>query len=115
MSEHPTPIGAETVDAVEQCCAARLRELEESVRRSPGAYVAGAAAVGYFLQFLPVGCILGGLFRLLLAAIRPALLILGVLKIVECAQQKCAAKEALARARRDEREPLLDSPAGPTA
>ena len=113
MSDPATPIGTEAVDAVEQCCSARLRELEESVRRSPGAYVAGAAVAGYLLQFLPVGCILGGLFRLALAALRPTLLILGLLKIVECAQQKCAAKEALAKARRDEREPLIDSPAGP--
>ncbi|CAN5724315.1 hypothetical protein BH09VER1_BH09VER1_35100 [soil metagenome] len=111
----PSPIGADAVEAVEQCCAKRFRQLEESVRRSPGRYVAGAAVLGYLVQLLPVGCILGGLFRLLLAAVRPALLILGILKVVECARQKCAVREALVRAKREELEPLLDSPAGPSA
>lgn len=105
----------ENVQALENCCAERFRKFEESVRRSPGAYVAGAAALGYLLQFLPVGWIFGGLFRILLTSIRPALLILGLFKVVECAQQKCAAKRCLAQLRGEDREPLVDSPTGPPA
>lgn len=56
---------------------------ERSVREEPIKTAGLAFVAGIFLTVLPVGRIVGGLVRLALALIRPALLILGVVKVVE--------------------------------
>ena len=56
---------------------------ERSVREEPIKTAGLAFVAGLFLTVLPVGRILAGLVRLALASLRPALLILGVVKVVE--------------------------------
>ncbi|MGB8166572.1 MAG: hypothetical protein WCF18_03710 [Chthoniobacteraceae bacterium] len=56
---------------------------ERSVREEPIKTAGLAFVAGIFLTVLPVGRILGGLVRLAFALARPALLILGVVKVVE--------------------------------
>ena len=56
---------------------------EKSVREEPVKTAGLAFAAGIALTILPVGRVLGGLVRLALALVHPALLIFGVVKIVE--------------------------------
>lgn len=56
---------------------------EKSVRDEPVKTAGLAFAAGLALTILPVGRMLGGLVRCAFALVRPALLILGVVKIVE--------------------------------
>jgi hypothetical protein len=61
-------------------------ELEELVRREPKQAVALAFAGGFFLCLLPLGRLLGILVRVLFLLFKPALLILGVVKLIEYAR-----------------------------
>lgn len=72
------------------CCrtlTARIDEwklcAEKSVREEPVKTAGLAFAAGLTLTILPTGRIIGGVVRLAFALLRPALLILGVVKIVE--------------------------------
>jgi heme/copper-type cytochrome/quinol oxidase subunit 4 len=56
---------------------------EKSVREEPVKTAGLAFAAGIALTILPVGRIVGGLVRLAFALVQPALLILGVVKVVE--------------------------------
>lgn len=62
---------------------------EKSVREEPLKSAGLAFAAGIVLTVLPVGRVLGGVVRLALALVKPALLILGIVKIVEeCDKRK---------------------------
>jgi heme/copper-type cytochrome/quinol oxidase subunit 4 len=56
---------------------------ERSVREEPLKTASLAFVAGIFLTVLPVGRILSGLIRVAFALVRPALLLLGVVKVVE--------------------------------
>lgn len=78
-AEHPT-----------ECCPdlrARFEDwkasAERSVREEPLKTAGLAFVAGLFLTVLPVGRILGGLVRVAFTLLRPALLILGIVKLVE--------------------------------
>lgn len=77
--EHPT-----------ECCADMKAKLddwkecaERSIREEPMKTAGIAFVAGIFLTVLPVGRIVGALVRVALALVRPALLILGIVKVVE--------------------------------
>lgn len=61
---------------------------ERSVREEPIKTAGLAFVAGIFLTGLPVGRIVAGLVRLGLALVRPALLILGVVKVIETIDQQ---------------------------
>jgi ElaB/YqjD/DUF883 family membrane-anchored ribosome-binding protein len=65
-----------------------LSETEEYVREKPTESLLCALAVGYILNRLPIGRILGGLFRLLVVALRPAILIYGATKLYQSVQEE---------------------------
>jgi len=65
-----------------------LSETEDYVREKPTQSLLWAFAVGYVLNRLPVGRILSGLFRLLVMALRPAILIYGAAKLYQSAQEE---------------------------
>jgi ElaB/YqjD/DUF883 family membrane-anchored ribosome-binding protein len=67
-----------------QNCCTCLEDCEEQIRQQPWTSVLIAAAIGYLLHFLPVGRILTSIISSLLALVKPALIVLGVLKIVSC-------------------------------
>ncbi len=56
---------------------------EKCAREEPLKVTAMAFVTGLLCTILPVGAILGGIVRLALALVRPALLVLGVMKVVE--------------------------------
>lgn len=62
---------------------ALVHRTEEYTREEPLKAVGIAFVAGLFMTLLPVGAIIGGLLRLVLALIRPALLILGAIKLYE--------------------------------
>jgi hypothetical protein len=65
-----------------------LSETEDYVRERPAQSLLYAFMAGYILNRLPLGRIIGGLFRLLLAALRPAILIYGAAKLYQAAQEE---------------------------
>jgi hypothetical protein len=64
-----------------------MDQTETYVRGNPTRAVAYAVVAGLVLDRLPVGRILGGLTRLTLMAIKPAILIYGATKLYQVAQQ----------------------------
>jgi hypothetical protein len=65
-----------------------LNETGEYVREKPAQSLLWAFVAGYILNRLPLGLIVNGLFRLLLLALRPAILIYGAAKLYQAAQEE---------------------------
>ena len=102
-------ITSEFFDNANSSCEQAYRETEEKIRTSPMAAVGIAAAAGYVFAFLPAGKLLGLTIRTVIFTQKPALLIFGAIKVVQ-AISECSCNKS---AGESEREPLLDSPAGP--
>ncbi len=60
-----------------------LTRTEEFAREDPMKAVGGAFAAGLLLTILPIGALLGAVVRLGVMLLRPALLILGAVKVYE--------------------------------
>ncbi len=56
---------------------------EKFARDEPTQAIAAAFVAGLILTLLPVGSIIAGILRLTLALIRPALVVLGAVKVYE--------------------------------
>jgi hypothetical protein len=65
-----------------------LDETEDYVRTKPTQSLLYAFAAGYILNRLPLGRILSGVLRLLIFALRPAILAYGAAKLYHAAQQE---------------------------
>jgi hypothetical protein len=65
-----------------------LSETEDYVREKPAQSLVWAFVAGYVLNRLPLGRILSGLLRLLIVALRPAILIYGAAKLYQAAQEE---------------------------
>jgi hypothetical protein len=63
-----------------------LEQTEEYVRENPARAIAYAVIVGFILNRLPIGRILGGLVRLIMLAFKPAILAYGATKLYQAAQ-----------------------------
>ena len=63
-----------------------LEQTEEFVRENPARSIAYALIAGFILNRLPIGRILGGLVRLIMIAIKPAILAYGATKLYQAAQ-----------------------------
>lgn len=61
---------------------------EEFARQEPVRAVGIAFVVGLVLTLLPIGAIIGGLLRLALSLVKPALLILGATKVYDELQKR---------------------------
>jgi hypothetical protein len=72
---------------VKEQVEAALSETEDYVRAKPAQSLLYAFVAGYILNRLPLGRIVGGLFWLLVAALRPAILIYGAAKLYQVAQE----------------------------
>lgn len=84
-TESPTPqTEAETQPG---CCEGTLREwsavAERCTREEPLRCAAIAFLAGLLFTILPVGQIVGGIVRLLFSLVRPALVLLGAMKVFE--------------------------------
>jgi hypothetical protein len=73
---------------VKEQVEAALSETEGYVREKPTQSLLCAFVAGYILNRLPLGRILGGLFRLLIVALKPAILIYGAAKLYQAAQEE---------------------------
>ncbi|HEY2144076.1 MAG TPA: hypothetical protein VGH06_06945 [Candidatus Udaeobacter sp.] len=65
-----------------------LSETEDYVREKPAQSLVWAFVAGYVLNRLPLGRILSGLLRLLIMALKPAILLYGAAKLYQAAQEE---------------------------
>jgi hypothetical protein len=65
-----------------------LTQTERYVRKNPGQALVYAFAAGYLLNRLPVGRLIGGVLRLSMFALKPAVLAYGASKIYQAAQEE---------------------------
>jgi len=65
-----------------------LSDTEDYVREKPAQSLLWAFLAGYILNRLPLGRILSGLFRLLIVALKPAILVYGAAKLYQAAQEE---------------------------
>jgi hypothetical protein len=65
-----------------------LHQTEDYVRDNPGQSMLYAFVAGYLLNWLPIGRILGTIFRLLLVALKPAVLIYGASRAYQALQDE---------------------------
>jgi len=84
MSENPIESLATGVESISEKCCVCIEDCEEQIRNEPWISVLIAAAIGYLLCVLPVGRVVGAVLRSLLVLVKPALLVLGVIKLVSC-------------------------------
>jgi hypothetical protein len=73
---------------VKEQIEAALSETEDYIREKPAQSLLCAFLAGYVLNRLPLARIVGGLFRLLIAALRPAILVYGAAKLYQAAQEE---------------------------
>jgi hypothetical protein len=67
---------------------AAVNETGEYVREKPTQSLLYAFAAGYALNRLPLGRLLAGVVRLLIVALRPAILIYGAARLYKAAQER---------------------------
>ena len=65
-----------------------LGETEDYIREKPTQSLLYAFLAGYILNRLPLVRILAGIFRLLVAALKPAILVYGAAKLYQAAQEE---------------------------
>jgi hypothetical protein len=65
-----------------------VNETGEYVREKPTQSLLYAFAAGYVLNRLPLGRVLGGFVRLLMFALKPAVLIYGAAKLYQATQEQ---------------------------
>jgi hypothetical protein len=65
-----------------------VNETGDYVRQKPTQSLLYAFAAGYVLNRLPLGLVIGGLLRLLMVALRPAIVIYGAAKLYQAAQER---------------------------
>ena len=64
-----------------------VEQTEEYVRANPTKSIAYAVLAGFILDRLPIGRIFGGLLRVFMIALKPAILAYGATKIYQAAQE----------------------------
>ena len=65
------------------------RELEQKIRENPVEAVVLALLIGFLVCLLPVGRLIRALLQAAFLLLKPALLVLGIIKAVEYYQQCC--------------------------
>lgn len=85
-AEESTQTGS-TEEKAAGCCEEQLRDWYESTekyaREEPVKAVGWTFLIGLIIAMLPLGKILGGIVRLFGSLVRPALLVLGAMKVFE--------------------------------
>jgi len=65
-----------------------MNQTEEYVRTNPAQALFCAFVAGFILNRLPVGRILGGVFRLALFALKPAILVYGAARLYQAIEEE---------------------------
>ncbi len=81
FSQHSLQYAKDQFDAV-------LSQTEDYVREKPAQSLLYAFLAGFIVNRLPVGRIVGGVFRLSLLALKPAILIYGATKLYQATQEE---------------------------
>lgn len=103
---------SETRDCLGKGCTDCCEELQAKIREAPLCSVITVGVAGYVMGFLPIGGLLKAMLKVALFLAKPALVIFGLVKLVECLRQGQCSR--LARQDADvERDPVIDSPVGP--
>jgi hypothetical protein len=84
---------------------AALNQTEDYVRKKPAQSLLFAFIAGYIWNRLPISRIFGGLFRLVVVALRPAILIYGATKLYQAAAD-CSCSHASSPEHESPRKPL---------
>ena len=79
----PEPQESECCTDWKNCATEFVEKAQKMAREEPAKVTGIALGAGLLLTALPVGRVLGGLVRLAFALLRPALLILGAVKLWE--------------------------------
>jgi hypothetical protein len=82
-----TDIAQRSVRYAQDQFSEAITQAEEYVRTKPGQSLLIAFLVGLILNRLPVGRLLSGIVRLLLIALKPAILVYGATKVYEAMQE----------------------------
>jgi hypothetical protein len=87
MDEH-TDIAQRGIQYAQDQFSEVMTQTGEFVREKPGQSLLIALAAGFVLNRLPVGRLLGTVVRLLLFALKPALLVYGATKVYEAVKEE---------------------------
>jgi ElaB/YqjD/DUF883 family membrane-anchored ribosome-binding protein len=87
MDEH-TDIAQRGVQYAQDQFSEIMTQTEEFVREKPAQSLFIALLAGFILNRLPVGRLLGAVVRLLLFALKPALLVYGATKVYEAMSEE---------------------------
>ena len=82
-----TDIAQRSVRYAQDQFSEAITQAEEYVRAKPGQSLLIAFLVGFILNRLPVGRLLSGIVRLLMMALKPAILVYGATKVYEAVQE----------------------------
>ncbi len=74
--------------AIPRAAQGLIEETRARIRENPARALAIAVAAGFVLQTAPVGRLVGGLVRVSFALLKPALLVLGGVKIWETIKER---------------------------
>ena len=88
VMDENTDVAQRGMEVVQDQFSEYLTQAEDYVREKPAQSLLIALLAGFILNRLPIGRLLGGVTRLLLFALKPALLIYGATKVYEAVQQE---------------------------
>ena len=83
MNESTADAASKTGDILPPAARGAIDDARVYIRRHPSRALAIAAGAGFVLHSAPVGRLVGGLARVSFALLRPALVVLGGIKIWE--------------------------------
>ncbi len=86
--QHPEDLAARGLRYTKDQIDDLLTQTERYVRANPGQALVYAFAAGYLLNRLPVGRLVGGVLRLSMFALKPAMLAYGATKLYQAAQDE---------------------------
>ena len=103
---------SETRDSLGKGCTDCCEELQAKIRKAPLCSVVTVGLAGYVASFLPIGGLLKAMLKVTFFIAKPALVIFGLVKLVECLRQGQCSRLARQDTEAD-RDPVIDSPVGP--
>ena len=89
-----TDIALRSVRYAQDQFSEEVNQAEEFVREKPGQSLLIALVAGMILNRLPIGRLFGGVVRLLMFALKPALLLYGATKVYEIVQEEDSSSRA---------------------
>ena len=86
--QHPQNLAEDGVRYTKEAFDELMNQTEEYVRANPAQSIFYAFVAGFILNRLPIGRIMGGIFRLALFALKPAILVYGATKLYRAIEEE---------------------------